>query len=301
MSNKRYFRKQFARYDGNGRIIPGSNIWANKAPKHGNWVEVQAYECCNPTTTTTTSTTTPTTTTTTTLGSSSIKYGYLYNFFAVDDARGIAPDGWHVPTDTEFETLRLYVASQGWNYDGTTDVGTDEVNKQGKALATDYGWEPYEETGTVGNTDYPAIRNISGFSVLPGGGRYDDGNFNLIGYSGYWWSSTEESTGYAFYRSLTYSGPNVYRGFDTEVDGFSVRCLRDSSEGWAEGQKVQDIDGNIYDTVQIGTQIWMVQNLAVTHFKDGTPLTNVTDGTAWAALETEGYCAYDNNENNVFI
>jgi len=47
MSNKRYFRKQFARYDGNGRIIPGSNIWANKAPKHGNWVEVQAYECCN--------------------------------------------------------------------------------------------------------------------------------------------------------------------------------------------------------------------------------------------------------------
>ena len=288
-SNKRHF-KMYARYDGNNKLIPGSNIWAKKAPSAGNWVEVQAYECCN-----------PTTTTTTTLGSSSIKYGYLYNFFAVDDARGIAPDGWHVPTDTEFETLRLYVASQGWNYDGTTDVGDDEENKQGKALATDYGWEPDGGTGTVGNTDYPAIRNISGFSGLPGGIRTTSGSFDYVGSYGGWWSSTEGSTSVAWYRTLAYRGTNVQRG-DLDKDyGFSVRCLRDSSEGWVEGQRVQDIDGNIYDTVQIGTQIWMVQNLAVTHFKDGTPLTNVEDGTAWVALETEGYCAYDNDESNVFM
>lgn len=293
----------YARYDGNNKLIPGSNIWAKKAPSAGNWVEVQAYECCNPTTTTTTSTTTPTTTTTTTtLGSSSIKYGYLYNFFAVDDARGIAPDGWHVPTDTEFETLRLYIASQGWNYDGTTDVGTDEENKQGKALATDYGWEPDdEETGSVGNTDYPAIRNISGFSGLPGGIRSANGSFDSVGNVGYWWSSTESSALDAWLRYLGYVGASVYRSNYVKEYGFSVRCLRDSSEGWTEGQKVQDIDGNVYDTVQIGTQIWMVQNLAVTHFKDGTPLTNVEDETAWEALETEGYCAYDNDENNVFI
>ncbi len=285
----------YARYDGNNKLIPGSNIWAKKAPSAGNWVEVQAYECCN-------STLISTTTSTTTLGSSSIKYGYLYNFFAVDDARGIAPDGWHVPTDTEFETLRLYVASQGWNYDGTTDVGTDGENKQGKALATDYGWEPDAGIGTVGNTDYPAIRNISGFSGLPGGSRdYDDGTFYDIGSYGVWWSSSENSTSDAWSRYLGYDAANVYRGNYNKEYGFSVRCLRDSFEGWVEGQKVQDIDGNVYDTVQIGTQIWMVQNLAVTHFKDGTPLTNVEDETAWAALETEGYCAYDNNENNVFI
>lgn len=284
----------YARYDGNNKLIPGSNIWAKKAPSAGNWVEVQAYECCN-------STLISTTTSTTTLGSSSIKYGYLYNFFAVDDARGIAPDGWHVPTDTEFETLRLYIASQGWNYDGTTDVGTDEENKQGKALATDYGWEPDAGIGTVGNTDYPAIRNISGFSGLPGGHRATGGHFANVGNTGYWWSSTVLSTDNAWYRRLRYRSPLVDRGNYSKELGFSVRCLRDSSEGWVEGQKVQDIDGNVYDTVQIGTQIWMVQNLAVTHFKDGTPLTNVTDETAWGALETEGYCAYDNDENNVFI
>ena len=285
--------KAYVRIDGSGRAVPNSLLLRKKKPKLGKWMEVDAnvWQCCDP----------ATTTTTTTLGSSSIKYGYLYNFFAVDDARGIAPDGWHVPTDTEFETLRLYIASQGWNYDGTTDVGDDEVNKQGKALATDYGWEPDGGTGTVGNTDYPAIRNISGFSGLPGGRRFFFGNFSDVGNDGYWWSSTEYTTDNAWYRRLGYYGTYVYRYGDLKGFGLSVRCLRDSSEGWVEGQKVQDIDGNVYDTVQIGTQIWMVQNLAVTHFKDGTPLTNVTDETAWGALETEGYCAYDNDENNVFI
>lgn len=52
-SNKRHF-KMWARYSGDNQLIPGSNIWAKKAPPVGNWVEIQAYECCNPTTTTTT-------------------------------------------------------------------------------------------------------------------------------------------------------------------------------------------------------------------------------------------------------
>jgi hypothetical protein len=64
MSNKRDL-KAYARYDGSGRLIPGSLILRNKMPKNGKWVEVQAYECCVPTTTSTT-TSTPTTTTTST-------------------------------------------------------------------------------------------------------------------------------------------------------------------------------------------------------------------------------------------
>lgn len=63
MSNKKY-NKMYARYDGNHQIIAGSNIWAKKAPKLGNWVEIQNDECCNPPTTiiTTTSGTPPCTT-----------------------------------------------------------------------------------------------------------------------------------------------------------------------------------------------------------------------------------------------
>lgn len=70
MSNKRNL-KAFARMDGSGRLVAGSLILRNKKPKNGKWVEVQAYECCNPivpSTTTTTTTAAPTTTTTTTAG-----------------------------------------------------------------------------------------------------------------------------------------------------------------------------------------------------------------------------------------
>ena len=61
-SNKRNL-KAFVRYDGSGRVVPGSLILRQKMPKVGKWVEVQAYECCNPTTTTSTTSTTSTTTT----------------------------------------------------------------------------------------------------------------------------------------------------------------------------------------------------------------------------------------------
>lgn len=62
--NKRNL-KAFVRFDGTGRVIAGSLILQAKKPKVGNWQEIDAYECCNPTTTTTT-TAAPTTTTTTT-------------------------------------------------------------------------------------------------------------------------------------------------------------------------------------------------------------------------------------------
>jgi hypothetical protein len=58
--------KAYVRYDGTGRVVPGSLILRRKKPKVGKWVEIPAYECCNPTTTTTTTSTTSSTTTTTT-------------------------------------------------------------------------------------------------------------------------------------------------------------------------------------------------------------------------------------------
>jgi len=64
--NKRDLRA-FVRYDGRGRIIPGSLVLRRSKPKNGKWKEVTAYECCNPTTTTSTTTVAPTTTTTTTI------------------------------------------------------------------------------------------------------------------------------------------------------------------------------------------------------------------------------------------
>jgi uncharacterized protein (TIGR02145 family) len=70
-------------------------------------------------------------------------------------------------------------------------------------------------------------------------------------------------------------------------------CKKDSNNS----DILTDKDGNIYHTVTIGTQTWMVENLKTTKFNDGSAITLVTDDAAWASLTTPGYCWKDNNED----
>ena len=65
-----------------------------------------------------------------------------------------------------------------------------------------------------------------GFSALPGGYRSSSGSFYYLGYNGYWWSSDECSSSYAWYRNLYYDDGQVYRGYYAKAYGFSVRCLK---------------------------------------------------------------------------
>ena len=148
------------------------------------------------------------------------KYGRLYTWYAATDSRGIAPAGWHVPTDAEWTILENYLIANGYNYDGTTTG-----NKIAKALAATTDWNTYTETGAPG-ADLTK-NNSSGFTALPGGNRLKDGTFGNIGYYGNWWSSTELYTSSAWYRYLIYDGYGLYRGDRTKSYGFSVRCLRD--------------------------------------------------------------------------
>ncbi|MBM3417911.1 MAG: hypothetical protein FJY17_03185 [Bacteroidetes bacterium] len=130
------------------------------------------------------------------------KYGKLYNWFAVNDSRGLAPVGYHVPSDAEWTEL-------------TDFLGGKEV--AGTKMKSTSGWE---EDGNGTNT--------SGFSGLPGGFRnYYGGPFGSIGYGGGWWSSTEYNTYLAWSRRLSYSVGSVSRGDYFKELGFSVRCLRD--------------------------------------------------------------------------
>ena len=134
-------------------------------------------------------------------------YGKLYNWYAVKDSThgGLAPLGWHIPTDAEWTTL-------------TTTLGGTSVAGGKMKMAGTTRW-------TTPNT---GATNSSGFAGLPGGGRYGLGTFNFFGGYGYWWSSTEGDTTNAWYRYLYYGFSNVDRFITiNKAYGFSVRCLRD--------------------------------------------------------------------------
>ncbi|MBN2699163.1 MAG: T9SS type A sorting domain-containing protein [Bacteroidales bacterium] len=146
-------------------------------------------------------------------------YGVLYNWPATKNA---CPAGWHLPSDAEWTELENYLIANGYNYDGTT---TD--NKIAKAMATDYGWNFSSNTGAAGNIDYPAKRNATGFSALPGGYRHDFGGFDSIGTHGTWWSATEGETNQYWYRRMGYDYSYVHRNMYLKEYGYSVRCLRD--------------------------------------------------------------------------
>lgn len=239
----------------------------------------------SPTTTTTTTTVEPTTTTTTTCDPSKCDYGLLYNWYTVNTGK-LAPTGWHVPSDSEWTTLTTWLTDNGYGYEGSGD-------DIAKSMASQCNWSSSEILGTPGND--PGTNNSSGFSGLPGGFRSNVGSFYGIGSDGFWWSSTEYSASFVWGRNLSYYDAIVYRNYHGKGCGFSVRCLRDTYEGWENDVPVVDYDGNEYDVVEIGTQLWLVQNLKVTHYNDGEAIPNVEDGTTWAALTTGALCAYNND------
>jgi uncharacterized protein (TIGR02145 family) len=127
------------------------------------------------------------------------EYGRLYNWYAVDDARGLCPSGWHVPTDGEWTVMTDFLGG---------------ASVAGVQMMTTYGWY---ENGT----------NSSGFSGLPGGGRSDDGYFSDAGVNGFWWSSSPDGSS-AWARYLDDGSEGVYRDDNLLRDGFSVRCVRDA-------------------------------------------------------------------------
>jgi uncharacterized protein (TIGR02145 family) len=135
------------------------------------------------------------------------KYGKLYNWYAVNDPRGLAPEGYHVSTDEEWTILEEFL--------GGKDIA-------GHKMKSDNGWAEWEdEDGEFqnGNGD-----NSSRFNVLPGGYHGYDGSFGNIRCSAICWSPSY----FPFSRFLNIYSGNVGRN-DTisKQDGHSVRCLRD--------------------------------------------------------------------------
>jgi uncharacterized protein (TIGR02145 family) len=148
-------------------------------------------------------------------------YGRLYTWYAATDDRCLCPEGWHVPSDSEWTVMENYLIANGFNYDGS-----NEGNKIAKTLATDTGWTSSIRTGAIGNIDYAGYRNISGFSAQPGGFHYRYGAFDYLRTIGFYWSSTEKNYG-GWHRLFYYNNAYVTRGDYGKLYGFSVRCVKD--------------------------------------------------------------------------
>jgi uncharacterized protein (TIGR02145 family) len=142
-------------------------------------------------------------------------YGRLYNWYAVDDSRNIAPEGWHVPTDTEWKRLEMSLGMNQAEADATGWRGTDEGGK-------------LKQSGTCNwlSPNFGAT-NESRFTALPGGHRLANGNYDLIGLAGLFWSSAEVMGSYAYSRYLSYGYARVHRGYGPKSSGYSVRCVKD--------------------------------------------------------------------------
>lgn len=133
-----------------------------------------------------------------------IKYGKLYNWYAMIDPRGLAPVGWHMPFDSEWETLNKTLGG---------------IAASGAKMKSTSGWDD-NGNGT----------NESGFSGLPGGSREKEGTFLNMGTMGFWWSTSGSASGYI---SHTLNNVNSYFGWGESKDnfmaGYSIRCVKDGN------------------------------------------------------------------------
>lgn len=118
------------------------------------------------------------------------KYGKLYNWYAVNDSRGLAPKGWHVPTDKEWQTLIAALGGEG--------------------------------------AAFAKMKASTGFHALPGGERwFEDAGFYKAGEIAFWWSATSKDKWNAWYHAIHFGYSQIGRDNGGMNTGFSVRCIKD--------------------------------------------------------------------------
>lgn len=133
------------------------------------------------------------------------KYGNLYNWYAITDARKIVPKGWHIPTLDEVNQLISYLKGD------TTAAAKMKVN------GAEF-WITQNQYST----------NSSGFSALPGGYRFgDDGTFHTLGSNGYWWTSTGSFELFSWSNRSYNVFADINRDKQYLTYGFSIRCVKD--------------------------------------------------------------------------
>jgi uncharacterized protein (TIGR02145 family) len=140
-----------------------------------------------------------------------IPYGKLYNWYAVIDSRNVCPNGWHVPTNADWNDFINYLDP---NSDGGLNAPGNTAGGKMKSIGTQYWLSPNQDA-----------TNESGFTGLPGG-YFEGGNEGALG--GWWSSSTDLlDVNSAWVRWLSYMDADAYAETTDFSQGFSIRCIKD--------------------------------------------------------------------------
>lgn len=202
---------------------------------------------------------------------SPVKNGRLYNWYAVNIANFL-PTDLAIPTSTELQTLSTYLGGDAVSGGKLKEIGT-----------------------THWNSPNTGASNSSGFTCLGSGYRTNAGLFADIKVTSEIWSKTEYSSSQAYNQVIFYDGAYSFIGFSDKKRGCSVRPIY---KGSGSPSTIIDYDGNLYNTIVIGSQRWLAQNWKCTHLNDGTVISEITDPTIWATGGSAYYCNYNNDPLN---
>jgi uncharacterized protein (TIGR02145 family) len=144
-------------------------------------------------------------------------YGKLYNWYAVHDPRGLAPVGWHVPSEYEWNLLFKCLDN---NADTTSNCSNCWISQSAGGKLKETGFQHWTSPNTGATNDF-------GFSGIAAGSRYDNGEFHDVGLLNHLWSNLPDFQNDAWYHNLIQWGPSIFQGKLNKKYGFSVRCLRE--------------------------------------------------------------------------
>ena len=248
------------------------------------------------------------------LSFTAIKYGYLYNWFAltgdvdggdVISNKNIDNGAWKLPSDADFTTLTDYV-NITYNV-APNDFGIGNHLKSCRQVNSPLGGDCSTNEHPRWNEDATHYgRDTVEFNALSAGRRSNTGTFTAIGVAVYLWTSVESSSTHGGVAAMVNNTSDVHR-FDTNKQfGYCSRLFRLATieeqslpDGLIEGKFYEGNDGKIYRITKIGTHVWLDDNLAETKYANGTDIPVVTVNTDWSNLSTGARCAYDNDEQYV--
>ena len=200
-----------------------------------------------------------------------------------DHRRGICPAGWHLPNDAEWNTMEKIVSGSDWQTNYETTIGF-RGSHAGKLAGGD-SWSSSTTSGAPGNYNN-ADRNASGFSAVPGG--FCGGlSFNHTNIFANFWSSAEYNSANVWYRYFGHNSTNVRRDTNYKYYGFSVRCVRNTVEGW----NVSEIGGGGDDPVIPSAGLPMVITTPVSGVTSYSAVCGGTvTATGGSAVTARGVC-----------